>query len=188
VSTIEQDAARIAEAFRFFRFPGELKVSHDEGLACLDVTSVDEINVQNLWLTIGSHRALNGNTAMRITLNGKLHRICPHCNILRSFESLDQDKCESCLKPSVYYKPDPIKQKARGITNRAIKNGLVRGEPDACEDCGCTDENLTVHHKDYSEPLDIEWLCTTCHGRRHRGWRKYYAFKGYAEARMAWSD
>jgi hypothetical protein len=27
---------------------------------------------------------------------------------------------------------------------------------------------LNAHHADYSRPLDVEWLCTECHGREHR--------------------
>lgn len=184
--TIEQDAARIKETFAFFRFPGQLTVTHDNGLACLDVQTSEQIEAQNLWLSIASHRALDGNIAMRITINGKLYRICPSCNFLHEFESLEQEKCEDCLKPSSYYKPDPIKQKARQITYKAIRDGLVRGEPDACEDCGTTEQRLTIHHLDYSQPLEIEWLCTKCHGKRHRGNRRYYAFSSHVEARMAW--
>lgn len=187
---IERDAARIREAYKFYRFPGKLTVSHENGLACLDIVSKKELEqpLQHIWLTIASHRSKKNNVAMRITLNGKLHRICQHCNMLRAFDTLEEERCEECLKPRSYYKPDPLKVKARAATNKAIRNGLVRGEPDACEDCGRDDERLTVHHTDYSQPLEIEWLCTTCHGKRHRGWRKYYAFKSPAEARMAWSD
>jgi len=183
--TIEQDADRIAETFRFYRFQGELKISYDNGLACLDVTSEVEIDVQALWLTIAANRA-DGNAAMRISINGDLYRKCQHCNMLRAFESLDEKKCAECLKPRSYYKPDPLKVKARNETRRAIKAGTLRGKPDACEDCGEVDDYLTIHHVDYSQPLDIEWLCTTCHGRRHRGNRRYYAFSSHIEARMAW--
>lgn len=187
--TTERDAARIREIYKFHRFPGKLTVSHDGGLACLEIVSKKEFEpgrIQHVWLTIASHRSKKSNAAMRITLNGNLHRICQHCNILRAFESLEEERCEECLKPRTYYKPDPLKVKARAATNKAIRSGLVRGEPDGCEDCGTTEERLTIHHVDYSQPLEIEWLCTTCHGRRHRGGKRFYAFSGYAEARMAW--
>lgn len=186
MTTIEQDADRIREAFRFFRFPGKLTVSHDNGLACLNIVSEGEIDVDGLWLTISSHRATAGNAAMRIIFNGVLYRVCPYCNVLSAFESLEQEMCENCMKPRSGYKPDPFKEAARRATRKAIREGTVRDEPEACEDCGRTDESLTIHHVDYSDPLNIEWLCTTCHGKRHRGWRKYYAFRNHVEARLAW--
>lgn len=30
---------------------------------------------------------------------------------------------------------------------------------------------LHAHHDDYSKPLEIQWLCTGCHGAVHSGWR-----------------
>jgi len=26
---------------------------------------------------------------------------------------------------------------------------------------------LEAHHDDYSKPLDIQWMCTSCHKRHH---------------------
>lgn len=52
---------------------------------------------------------------------------------------------------------------ARGVTERAIKNGrLVR--PDACQQCG-RGAHIDAHHEDYSKPLDVVWLCRKCHAR-----------------------
>lgn len=55
--------------------------------------------------------------------------------------------------------------------NRAVANAVNRGKllkPDACGDCGaeCETRLLHAHHEDYSRPLDIEWVCPSCHAKR----------------------
>lgn len=35
-----------------------------------------------------------------------------------------------------------------------------------CEKCGST-ENLGRHHPDYSKPLEIQTLCSSCHRKEH---------------------
>lgn len=60
-------------------------------------------------------------------------------------------------------------EKARSIANKAIKSGiLVR--PIACTRCGSEPglasdgrSKIQAHHHDYSQPLDVEWLCAKCH-------------------------
>lgn len=60
--------------------------------------------------------------------------------------------------------------KARRLVSQAIKyHGLQK--PSNCQRCGkeCTEWwELHAHHADYSKPLDVEWLCTTCHGAERR--------------------
>lgn len=50
-----------------------------------------------------------------------------------------------------------------------VGNAIARGEltPQACERCGYG-VGVHAHHEDYSKPLDVMWLCKTCHGKRHR--------------------
>ena len=38
-----------------------------------------------------------------------------------------------------------------------------------CQRCGCVTD-LEAHHHDYSKPLSVEWLCSTCHGLAHRSY------------------
>lgn len=59
---------------------------------------------------------------------------------------------------------DPEKQRARRAAKYAVETGQL--EREACEDCGTT-ENIHGHHEDYSKPLEVTWLCSMCHGKRH---------------------
>ena len=47
---------------------------------------------------------------------------------------------------------------------RAISSGLLVRSP--CVMCG--DSDTHGHHADYSEPLDVVWLCKNHHSRHHR--------------------
>jgi hypothetical protein len=63
----------------------------------------------------------------------------------------------------------PQKEAARKMVTFAIKGGYLI-KPEECEDCGSPTPSLDLHghHEDYSKPLDVEWLCRGCHGKRHR--------------------
>jgi hypothetical protein len=61
---------------------------------------------------------------------------------------------------------DPVRSKAWKITSNAIRDGrLIR--PNQCSECqkDCKPE---AHHSDYALPLQVEWLCRSCHCRLHR--------------------
>ena len=49
----------------------------------------------------------------------------------------------------------------------AIRAGKIPGPPLACQRC-FLEKPLEGHHEDYSKPLEVIWLCTFCHGLRHR--------------------
>ena len=57
------------------------------------------------------------------------------------------------------------KHKAHVMVGHAIRNGKLVKQP--CERCKAT-EDIHAHHEDYAKPLDVNWLCKTCHGIRHR--------------------
>lgn len=53
---------------------------------------------------------------------------------------------------------------ARAETIRAIREGVLTRQP--CETCSA--EPTEAHHDDYEKPLDVRWLCKSC----HRAWHK----------------
>ncbi len=56
----------------------------------------------------------------------------------------------------------PEKVKAREIVSNAIRDGRLKRELCHCGKYG------HAHHEDYSNPLEVIWLCTTHHKELHR--------------------
>jgi hypothetical protein len=58
----------------------------------------------------------------------------------------------------------------------AVESGKIK-KPTNCECCQKPSNKLEGHHKDYSKPLDVIWLCPPCHGYTHRlcdDWEAYH--------------
>jgi len=56
-------------------------------------------------------------------------------------------------------------RKAVMETQSAVARGDII-KPKLCELCG-KERRLGSHHEDYSKPLQVVWLCSDCHGKRH---------------------
>lgn len=60
----------------------------------------------------------------------------------------------------------------RASAVRKVKNAIKRGvlvRPSACSSCNDSTRKIQAHHHDYNQPLTVSWLCTTCHGKEHKG-------------------
>lgn len=64
-----------------------------------------------------------------------------------------------------YRQDNPSKVKAQNVVNSLVRNGTIT-RPDTCSACG-GGGRIEAHHDDYSKPLDIQWLCRSCHRRHH---------------------
>lgn len=75
--------------------------------------------------------------------------------------------CPRCKSPA-WNKPRATRsaiRKAHVAVAKAKDNGEVTAKP--CECCG-TPDGVVAHHEDYDAPLDITWLCGSCHTFRHQ--------------------
>jgi len=63
----------------------------------------------------------------------------------------------------LYKLNNPEKCKAQDIINHHIRKGEI--ERLSCEVCGRQDTH--AHHEDYSKPLEVIWLCPSCHKKWH---------------------
>lgn len=57
--------------------------------------------------------------------------------------------------------------RAQWKVKEAVRTGrLIR--PTKCPRCGEQRLKIHAHHIDYTKPLDVEWMCSRCHGLTRR--------------------
>lgn len=54
---------------------------------------------------------------------------------------------------------------ARSYAGIYKRRGLIVQE--SCAHCGSADSEM--HHEDYKRPIDVTWLCRSCHLAHHKG-------------------
>lgn len=64
-----------------------------------------------------------------------------------------------------YNKRYPMAYASHVITSNAVRNGALI-KPNNCSVCGST-EKIEGHHDDYTKPLEVRWLCESCHKKWH---------------------
>jgi len=62
-------------------------------------------------------------------------------------------------------KNNPDGVRAHQIVSYALYHGKIT-EPKLCQKCNL-EKKLCAHHNDYSKPLEIIWLCYSCHKLEH---------------------
>jgi hypothetical protein len=92
---------------------------------------------------------------------------CRACQRASRGPSRPRDKSKNLEAVRRYKQRHPEKYRASVTLRCAIKaRRLVR--PTVCEACGGMSKRIEAHHEDYSKPLDVQWLCTPCHGKTRR--------------------
>ena len=57
---------------------------------------------------------------------------------------------------------EKVKIKARRKLNSAIRSGTII-RPTQCSSCNKSDCEIQAHHPDHKKPLEVEFLCKSCH-------------------------
>ena len=96
----------------------------------------------------------------------RLYLRCNDCNnkYVRKFYSNNKKIAREIMYKSIAKYPH--KQKARIKVRAAILSGILT-RPERCPICD-SDKKIEGHHKDYSKPLEVEWMCTMCHRQTHK--------------------
>lgn len=96
--------------------------------------------------------------------------LCAHCGE-RERAPTSHSYCHQCraeyvrltrTKHSQLSTEQRRRANCRSYANVYLRRGKITREP--CERCGGTAE---MHHDDYSEPLQVRWLCRSCHLELH---------------------
>ncbi len=78
----------------------------------------------------------------------------------------NRERLNATYLESYHSNPDHQKKhKARGVLNKALKSGKIL-KPLNCSTCEKLGR-IEGHHDDYEKPLEVIWLCTSCHGKLH---------------------
>lgn len=64
---------------------------------------------------------------------------------------------------------NPLQRAARVIVGHAIRDRRLLRQP--CEICG-SEERIEAHHDDYTQPLQVRWLCRLHHIEHHKAERE----------------
>lgn len=89
-----------------------------------------------------------------------------------AYHSTPQAKARALARQRLYYKnPDNRpRYKAQRAVARALACGTLE-RPSECGQCGRR-VRISAHHEDYTKPLEVIWLCQSCHVLLHADRRR----------------
>ena len=91
-------------------------------------------------------------------------RLDPHVQEYeRARAKTEKRRAKSSAYDKKWREKNPLAYKAHYLLSNAVRDGRVKKLP--CEFCSRTD--VHAHHRDYSRPFDVVWLCPKCHHRLH---------------------
>jgi len=70
-----------------------------------------------------------------------------------------------------YLEKKPFNYNAYNRVHRALAKGNLP-RPQVCSECKKRSDSLVCHHYDYSKPLDVIWVCRSCHWEIHNKQRQ----------------
>lgn len=101
---------------------------------------------------------------IRAYTNSRRREMPEHVREIDRKRSMNPDRKKNLrLRAKEHRKLHPEKAHARRVAAYNVRVGKWTRQP--CERCG--EQKAQIHHPDYSKPLEIMWLCFTCHRREH---------------------
>ena len=98
--------------------------------------------------------------------------ICPACkcffgplpNKMRKYCSMECKARAQATGRRIHRRATPAARKAQGLVRSQLRVGLLE-RPKTCEECGKAGKRIEAAHYDYEQPLEVRWLCRSCHVR-----------------------
>lgn len=84
----------------------------------------------------------------------------------KAYQRTDRGRMASNMAKRRFIENNPLVRSAHIAVGNAIRAGKLL-KPGCCS--VCKSENLVqAHHDDYTKPLDVRWLCDSCHKEWHK--------------------
>lgn len=87
---------------------------------------------------------------------------CRSCNTerLKKYRSTPEGRRRVFAAVYRSIRNNPEKQRARTKVRQALSRGTI-SKPEIC--LNCPEKKVEAHHVDYSQPLNVIWMCRACH-------------------------
>ena len=98
-------------------------------------------------------------------------RLREHPDKVKEYEQKRSKTPERKALAAMYLKKYRAEHPDRTKMNTRVKRAIERGEiikPNYCQICGKTCKPY-AHHHDYNKPLDVIFVCQSCHKKIHCG-------------------
>ncbi len=82
---------------------------------------------------------------------------------MREYAKTPKAKESHAMSVKKWARSNREKRYAHSVVSHAVAAGKIKKEP--CKVCG--NEKVEAHHHDYSLPMHIIWLCSSCHKKAH---------------------
>ena len=110
---------------------------------------------------------------LRIMNDPKLHAVRRTQHRAEANRRYKKNPEVACVAASAAYARHLDRNRARRKVRLAVASGAL-SKPKTCSQCNGVPlpRRLHGHHEDYAKPLEVEWLCSGCHGDRTREQRQ----------------